>query len=120
MVFGPFAGQALGKYLEARRQIGAALQQDSPLFCGRKSNRISRRSVQLRVKHYLTRVAEGEHLSPHMLRHSVATHLLDRGADLMAVKDFLGHESLSSTQVYTHVKVDRMKKLYAKAHPHAK
>jgi integrase/recombinase XerC len=120
VAFGPLAGQALGQYLEARRKIGEDVVQDSSLFCGRKTNRISRRSVQVRVKHYLKQVAEGEHLSPHMLRHSVATHLLDRGADLMAVKDFLGHDSLSSTQVYTHVRVDRMKKSYAQAHPHAK
>ncbi len=120
VAFGPLAATALGKYLEARRQNGETVAQDSPLYCGRGGNRFSRRSVQDRVKYYLKQVTEGEHLSPHMLRHSVATHLLDRGADLMAVKDFLGHESLSSTQVYTHVKMDQMKKLYAKAHPHAK
>ena len=75
--------------------------------------------MQLRVKGDMEQVAGARHLSPHLLRHTMATHLLDRGADLMAVKDLLGHASLSSTQIYTHVKMDQMKKLYRQAHPHA-
>lgn len=116
---GKWAGEALGHYLEARRQSGEEIQRDSPLFCGRGTRPISHRTVQTRVGEYLRQVAEAGHLSPHLLRHSIATHLLDRGADLMAVKDFLGHSSLSSTQVYTHVKVEQMKNVYRQAHPHA-
>lgn len=69
------------------------------------------------VKKYLSKITDIEKKSPHILRHSAATHMLDRGADLNAVKEILGHESLSTTQVYTHVSVERLKKAYKKAHP---
>ena len=71
------------------------------------------------VHHYLKEVAEIQQKSPHVLRHSFATHLLDNGADIMAVKELLGHESLSTTQLYTHVTVERLKKIYQQAHPKA-
>ncbi|UCH11601.1 MAG: tyrosine-type recombinase/integrase [Fidelibacterota bacterium] len=119
VTFGPLAGEALGQYLEARRGRGEVVESRSPLFCGRGERPIAPRTVQMRVAHYMKQVAEARHLSPHLLRHSVATHLLDRGADLLAVKDLLGHASLSSTQVYTHVKMEQMKKLYRQAHPHS-
>ncbi len=119
VVIGRPAGKALGRYLEARRGSGEQVGPGSPLFCGRGGQPIACRTVQLRVKGYMQQVAEARHLSPHLLRHTMATHLLDHGADLMAVKDLLGHASLSSTQIYTHVKMDQMKKLYRQAHPHA-
>jgi integrase/recombinase XerC len=119
VTFGAVAGEAMGRYLEVRRQRGEAVDSKSPLFCGRGDKPIAPRTVQQRVAHYMKQVAEARHLSPHLLRHTVATHLLDRGADLLAVKDLLGHASLSSTQVYTHVKVEQMKKLYQQAHPHS-
>ena len=64
-------------------------------------------------------MASNEKLGPHSLRHSFATHLLQGGADLMAIKDMLGHESLSSTQIYTHLDTKKMKEIYNKSHPHA-
>ena len=72
------------------------------------------------IKKYLMDVTKNEKMSPHSLRHSFATHLLDNGADLMSVKELLGHEDLSSTQVYTHISVEKMKKIYKKSHPHGK
>jgi integrase/recombinase XerC len=71
------------------------------------------------VKRYIGRVSELEKISPHLLRHTFATHLLDRGADLRAVKDLLGHESLSTTQIYTHVTTERLRKVYHQSHPKA-
>ncbi len=118
-VFGPPAVAALKKYLKARRATGERVEYQHPLFCGRGRQPIANRTVQLRVQHYLEKVAEARQLSPHLLRHTMATHLLNRGADLMAVKDFLGHESLASTQIYTHVTMERIKQQYRQAHPHA-
>lgn len=81
---------------------------------------IGQRTVFNIVKKYLKQVSDDEKLSPHSLRHSFATHLLNNGADLMAIKEMLGHESLSSTQIYTHLQPEKLKKDYNQAHPHAK
>ena len=80
---------------------------------------LSVRQIQRVVKRALRRVAEREGVSPHTLRHSYATHLLDRGADILAVKELLGHESLSTTQLYTHLSRERLKAAYDLAHPRA-
>ena len=66
----------------------------------------------------MKKISNNEKLSPHSLRHTFATHLLDKGADLMTVKDLLGHSSLSSTQIYTHLQTDKLKKTYNQAHPY--
>lgn len=89
------------------------------LFVNAKMKPIDPPSVQRLVKKYLIQITEVPKKSPHLLRHSFATHMIDHGADLRAVKEFLGHESLSTTQVYTHVSIDRLKKVYQLAHPKA-
>jgi len=90
-----------------------------PLICGRPGRRISRRTIQRIVQKYLAMTASLSKVSPHVLRHSFATHLLDAGADLRAVQELLGHVNLSTTQIYTHVTSERMRKVYEQAHPRA-
>ena len=85
-----------------------------------KNNYITTRTIYNIVKKYIKFVSSNEKLGPHSLRHSFATHLLQTGSDLMAIKDLLGHSSLSSTQIYTHLDTQRMKEIYDKSHPHAK
>lgn len=90
-----------------------------PLFVSVRGGRLSRRQIQRTVSRALDAVAAGEGLSTHALRHSFATHMLDQGADLMAVKELLGHESLSTTRIYTHTSRERLKEVYRRAHPRA-
>ncbi|OGU73618.1 MAG: hypothetical protein A2V93_09090 [Ignavibacteria bacterium RBG_16_34_14] len=89
----------------------------NPLFVTKHSKRIYRQLVYKLVNKYLSLVTDLKKKSPHILRHSAATHMLDNGADLKAVKEILGHENLSTTQIYTHVSVERLKSAYKKSHP---
>ena len=89
------------------------------LFLNQRGRRLTTRGVQLAVKSLLAELSRGRELHVHSLRHSFATHLLDAGADLRAVQELLGHASLSTTQVYTHTSVERLKKVYHQAHPRA-
>jgi site-specific recombinase XerD len=90
---------------------------NSPLLTDKNGRRIYTRLVHRMVTKYLSKVSDINKKSPHILRHSAATHMLDRGADLRAVKEILGHENLSTTQIYTHVSIERLKSAYKKAHP---
>jgi integrase/recombinase XerC len=106
--------ETLQKYLEVR-----ARNASGPLFVNRFGGRMTARSVQRMLKKYLIAAGLDPSLTPHKLRHSFATHLLDAGADLRSVQELLGHGSLSSTQIYTHITPERLKKVYEKAHPRA-
>jgi integrase/recombinase XerC len=116
------AREALQDYLARRPELLGADAPDSSrnrVFLSRTGRPLSPSGVQDRVRRHLAEVSGGRQLGPHVLRHSFATHLLDAGADLNAVKEMLGHASLSTTQVYTHVSVERLKKAYRQAHPRA-
>lgn len=118
----PLTGRAVAaiRRYEARRReavSGDAAEGAHALLLNPRGGRLSRRSIQRVVRGLLEKTASAEGLSVHSLRHSFATHLLDAGADLMAVKELLGHVSLSTTQIYTHTSKERLKKVYTRAHP---
>jgi integrase/recombinase XerC len=105
-----------GYRLGRERELGAASARD-PLFVTEGGRRLSRRQIQRVVTRFISLVAEEGRLSTHSVRHSFATHLLDGGADLMAIKELLGHAFLSTTQMYAHTSRERLKQVYRAAHP---
>ena len=116
--YGKVAEYSVVDYLKKRKLSLKPVFYDKPLFVNSKENRISERTIQRRMNKYIQLVADGKRLGPHLLRHTFATHLMESGADIRAVKDLLGHSSLSSTQIYTHVPTEKLKKDYKQAHPH--
>lgn len=110
------ARQALADYLEERGNPAG----DDPLFLNRRGGRLTSRSIERNLKGQLLRAGILKDATPHTLRHSFATHLLDGGADLRAIQELLGHASLSTTQKYTQVSVDQLMKVYDQAHPRSR
>ena len=115
--FGKRAKFCMEEYLKKRALNWNTASNGLPLFVNDRNERIPRRTIQRRISNYIKMIASGKRLGPHTLRHSFATHLMNRGADIRAVGDLLGHTSLSSTQVYTHVKPEKMKEIYKQSHP---
>lgn len=113
------AERALRKYLLVRRNWTSDTRRDAPLFVNKDGSRLTPRSFQRNFKLYLEQADLPPEMTPHKLRHSFATHLLDAGADLRSVQELLGHENLSTTQIYTHISSERLKAVYKKAHPRA-
>lgn len=111
---GEQALRALKQYLDER------LSGSGAVFISKRNSALSGRQVRNILNKYIRLTSQRENVSPHTLRHSFATHLLNRGADLRSVQELLGHANLSTTQIYTHLTTDRLKAVYEKAHPHAR
>ena len=114
---GETALSAIRKYAESKN--GKKVRDKRSVFLNKSGRRLTDRSVRRIVDKYIKLASIQEHISPHSLRHSFATHLLDRGADLRSVQELLGHMNLSTTQIYTHVTMERLREAYDKAHPRA-
>ena len=114
----PFGQKSIEIYKQYLASRGTQKGND-PLLLTSRGKRIYPRYVSRLVEKYLSKVTDISKKSPHVLRHAAATHMLDNSADLMGVKEILGHENLSTTQIYTHISIERLKKAHKKAHPKA-
>lgn len=119
-MIGGSARRAVFEYRAFCRTMGISTDDRSAVFRNRLGGRLTARSFQRNLKNYLLTANLPTELTPHKLRHSFATHMLDAGADLRSIQEMLGHESLATTQIYTHVSLKRMKDVYEEAHPAAR
>jgi integrase/recombinase XerC len=117
--FGRKAGDSLAAYFETRAKLLGRGGDPAPVFLNYRGTRLSSRSVERLVGKYIRRTAVRRKISPHSLRHSFASHLLGRGADLRVIQELLGHESLATTQKYTHLDLKQLLETYRKSHPRA-
>src|SRR3989441_12157967 len=115
---GKSAQQALAEYMKEARNVHMGRNSSPLLFLGRRARKLTRQRVWQIVR--TASLSAGRHASPHMLRHSCATHMVENGADLRTVQTILGHADISTTQIYTHVALDRLKNVYQKHHPRAR
>lgn len=110
--FGIRCKRYLALYLAVKRPVDA-------LFCGSRGKRMYSAAIGNIINKWTKKTHFGRHINPHLFRHSFATHLLDRGADIRAIQELLGHSSISTTQIYTHVSIEKLKSVYNHAHPRA-
>lgn len=118
----PFGNQAkatLEKYFSLFEQKYGEMSQKSCIFVTLKNNKLNPKSVYRIVRRYLDMITTIDKRSPHIIRHTFATHLLNKGADINAIKEILGHSSLAATQIYTHNTIEKLKSIYQQAHPRA-
>ena len=116
----PAGDKCLGimmEYIKERRFSGLPAGTDDPAFLGTGGKRLQQRTARRALHKWFVKAGFKKKVSPHTLRHTFATHILDRGCDLRSVQEMLGHKNLSTTQVYTHITVESLKKVYEKAHP---
>lgn len=114
---GSQAMEAVRNYMQMRAAAFGPAGPAAPLFVNKSGRRLSARSIRRKLDKHLQAAGIGVHVSPHTLRHSFATHMLNNGADLRSVQELLGHQSLSTTQIYTHLTTRRLKEVYERAHP---
>jgi integrase/recombinase XerC len=118
---GKFACAAIVRWLQHRRPApGSSPKNQKALFLNKLGTRLTTRSVGRMLEKYLAIAGIDPKTSPHTLRHTFATHLLNRGADIRSVQELLGHASISTTQIYTHLTADRLREAYDRAHPRGK
>lgn len=116
---GSYAIRALEQYLQDPQRPSASAQAGDAVFLNARGGRLTTRSLGRIVQAAVTKAGIARHATPHTLRHSFATHLLDRGCDLRSVQELLGHANLVTTQIYTHVSIERLRDVYEQAHPRA-
>ena len=116
---GKIAKQAISRYLETARHRLSEKSRDDHLFLSRLGGKLSRQSLWKMIQKYAKKTGIKKHITPHTLRHSFATHLLEGGAELRGVQEMLGHADISTTQVYTHIDKDKLKKVHERFHPRA-
>lgn len=114
---GSYASEALNKYINKVRSRLLKQKEETGLFLSRLGKKMSRQSFWKTIKHYAREAKIKKEITPHTLRHSFATHLLERGADLRTLQEMLGHSDISTTQIYTHINKERLKQIHRKFHP---
>ncbi len=120
VLYGDYTKSLLEKYLNESRNVYLDTKNSDYLILNKFGNRLSVRSVQKLIEKSTAKIALKHKVTPHTIRHTFATHLLNHGADIKSVQELLGHESLSTTQIYTHITNERLRNVYLNTHPHGK